>query len=138
MTDPEMVHFLTRKRDEAAQEARRATDELARCEATLQQYLSGAPIPDIPSDDDDDTKPIEIWNQLLGQGIKLSRQEMFAALKAGGWARQYEVRAFNMAINTNLATGNIVQDADGLFYKPTPQERERILNAWREKRQNGK
>lgn len=139
MIDLEMVQFLTRKRDEAAADAKRTADELARCEATLQQYLSGGPVSDeLPPDDEDDTKPFEIWNQVLANGVRLTRQEMFAALKAGGWVRQYEKRSFSKAINTNVSTGNIALDADGRYYKPTPQERERILNAWREQRLRSK
>lgn len=133
MIDPEVVDFLTRKRDDAILAVQRAQAELTRCQAALDNYQTDT-VPMTVPDEEDGPDPIDIWEPILSTGVGLNRNEMKQALKAAGWARQFEERAFNMAINTNGAVGNIILRDDDRFYKTTPEEKARAMALYREKR----
>jgi hypothetical protein len=124
MIDQEMVRFLEAKVAEAR-------EELERRQRAFQEYI-GTP-PDLEAEGDQ-PQPRDIWAKVLATGIHLSRQELLDLLHAAGWTAKYEQRAFSRAINTNVSSGNLAVTAEGRYYQPDPEEKQRILNEWRDRK----
>lgn len=113
--------------------------QILRLEAQLADYLAGrSGVPAKPTKRRDPVVAKRIIADALKSGIGLTKQEIYELLMAAGWTTTYEGRDFSRIINTNVFSGNIKLAEDGRYYRPSEEERIRILRTNQEKRRQVK